>query len=147
MYKITFEAQPMQGSPDYESGSIALTKEQYENLPYLSGDIFDEDCEIHSVSFREPTRHSNRFFPAIRISNDAWELDGASALSGGYMDPKIFWFFVCLDEKEDIWIAFEYYDLATLEDTYTSTVSVSFPTHGDVYRLDEICKEIVRKFY
>ena len=147
MYKIKFEAQPRQGTPDYESGSIILTKEQYEKLPYLSGDIFDETCQIHSVTFREPTRHSNIFFPAIRISHDEWELKDDTEDSGGYMDPRIFWFFVCLDKAADIWIAFDFYDLATLEDTYTSTVGVSFPTHGDIYRLDEKCKEIVRKFY
>ena len=32
MYKIAFHAQPRQGSPDYESGSIILSKEEYENM-------------------------------------------------------------------------------------------------------------------
>lgn len=149
MYKITFEAQPRQGTPDYEYNSIVLTKADYENLPELSADIFDEKCEFSKGIFSEKVRVPRISFSAIWISRDNWELEKPSdiELTGGYIDSTFWWVFVCLDTKDNIWVAFKYYDLATVEDAYCATVGVAFPEHEEVYRLDEKCKEIVRKFY
>jgi len=147
MYKITFESQPRQGEPDYENGSIVLTEEDYKKLPELSIDIFNEECKFSKGNFSEQIRNPNKSFPAIWISNDAWDLGEASDLSGGYIDSSIYWVFVCLDVAADIWIGFQFYDLTTVEDSFTATVGVSFPSHGEVYRLDSKCKEIVRQFY
>ena len=149
MYRITFEAQPRQGTPDYETNSIVLTQAEYENLPVLSANIFDEKCEFSKGTFSEQVRAPVHTFPAVWISNDSWELEEPhnSDLTGGYMDSTFWWVFVCLDSKENIWIAFKYYDLATLEDSYCATVGVAFPDHSEIYRLDKKCTEIVRQFY
>lgn len=148
MYKIPFDSQPKHGTPDTESNSIVLTKENFLNLPELhSADIFNENCEYCKGFFFEQVRHSEQSFPALWIYNKDWKLKDASPLSGGYLDDEIKWVFVCLDIKEDIWIAFEYYDRATLEDAYGSTVGVSFPSHGNIHRLDDNAKEILRRFY
>lgn len=149
MYKITFEAQPRQGTPDYESNSIVLTKADYEKLPELSADIFDEKCKFLKGIFSEKVRMPTHCFSAVWISRDNWELEepANAELTGGYIHSIFQWVFVCLDAKENIWIAFKYYDLATIEDCFGATVGVAFPEHDEVYRLDEKCKEIVRKFY
>ena len=136
MYKIRFEF-----------NSINLTTKEYENLPELSPTVFNENCEFNKGLFVEKVRHPEESFPAIWITNDDWVLEDSSDSSGGYLDDTIKWVFVCLDVNADIWIAFKYYDAATVAEAYGSTVSVSFPCHGEVYRLDSKCKEIVRKFY
>ena len=147
MYKITFEEQPRHGEPDYEGPTITLTEEQYQHLPELSADIFNEKCEFSKGLFYEQVRRPTQSFPAVWISSDEWKLDEATEGSGGYMDDSIKWVFVCLDIDNDIWIAFEYYNLATVAEAYGSTVGVSLPCHGDLYRLDSSCKDIVLKFY
>lgn len=147
MYKITFHDQPRQGEEDYESGSITLTQEQYQNLPELSTDIFNEKCKFKKGSFSEKVRYPEVSFPAVWITNDDWHLGDAGDGTGGYLDDKFQWVFVCLDMEADIWIAFKFWDCATVAEAYCATVSVSFPCHGKLYRLDSKCKEIVQRFY
>jgi len=143
MYKIRFDFQTESGIPDSESCSIVLTKEQYEQLPKLSIRGFRNDCVIHKKDFYEQVRNPKVHFPALWIFNDSWKLKNPEE----YIDSSICMVFVCLDMNEDIWIAFKYYNLATIEDAYDSTVSVSYPAHGDVYALDEKSKEIIKQFF
>lgn len=148
MYKITFHKQPRQGIPDTEFNSIELTKEQYLSLPELSSDIFDEKCDFEAGMFTDQVRHEpeNRF-DALWIYNDDWKMLRAPEQSSDYLDDTICWVFVCIDEKEDFWIAFEFCDYATVEDAYCSTVSVTYPSHGPIYRLGEDCMAIVHHYF
>lgn len=139
MYRILFENQVAQGSPDYIYDPIYLTEADYDNLPVLDYDkFFDKDCVFKMVSFREPIRHEPRRFSAIRVENDKWNSDRYEL-----MDPRVVWYFVCLNGRKNVWIAFKYWDEATLDDTMHATVGVSFPRHGDVYRLDDKCKIVI----
>jgi len=119
----------------------------YQALPELSAEISNEKCEFCKGQFYEQIRHPTKSFPAVWITNDEWKLDDADKASGAYMNDSIKWIFVCLDINNSIWIAFKYYNLATVAESYGSTVNVSSPCHGDVYRLYSSCMEIVRKFY
>lgn len=147
MYKITFYEQPRHGEPDYETGTITLTQAEYHDLPELSASIFNEKCEFKKGQFYEQVRRPTQSFPAVWIANDEWKLDKPDKSSSGYLNDSIKWVFVCLDIDNDIWIAFKYYNLATVTESYGSTVGVSSPCHGDLYRLDPSCKDIVNKFY
>ncbi len=149
MYNIKFEHQLRQGEQDYECNSIKLTEDDYNSLPILEAKkIIDNNCTFKNEEFIEPIRHQSKSFKALWISNKNWNLESESKkFNGGYMDTTIYWVFVCVDEKLDKWIAFKFYDLATVEDCYSSTVAVSLPTHGDIYRLDNDCMEIVRKYF
>ena len=148
MFKMHFEAQTRHNQPDYESGSIVLTRERYNQLPVLSAEIFkDERCTFHAGNLSEQTRHPEKKFPSINISHPDWRLEPASENSGGYLDDSISWKFLCVEPNEDLWIAFELWDSTTLGDVYFSTVDVSYPGHGPLYRLDEECMEIVHRYY
>jgi len=144
MYKITFEDQPRHNEPDVEFDSIVLSLEQYQMLPELPPDIFNEKCEFHKGEFYEKVRNPKQSFPAIWIYNEDWKLKEEDDM---YMSNIVRWVFVCLDIEKDIWIAFTCYDLATWGDAYGSTVGVAYPRHGDVYCLDAKAKEIVNKYF
>lgn len=148
MFKMHFEAQTRHNSPDYEFGSIELTKEEYFKLPVLSAEIFkDEKCRFHSGDMADQVRRPENRYPAIHISHPDWKLAPASENSGGYLDDSISWSFICVEPDEDLWIGFESWDSTTLEDVYGSTVDVSYPGHGPTHRLGEDCMEIVHRYY
>lgn len=147
MFKIPFESQTRHNEIDVESGSIVLSKEDYLNLPVLSSEIFDAKTTYYRGDFFEQIRHPEKSYSAVFVKNPNWKLEPATPLSGGYMDDSIKWVFVCLDNNDDIWIAFTICDRATFEDAYGSTVRVSYPSHGDVYRLDAKCLAIAHRFY
>lgn len=149
MYKITFEKQPRHGELDVEYDSIILTDEQYHTLPtFPTAEKFDNNCKFNSGRFYEQVRHDHDVsWPAIWISHPNWVLPNNASEAGGYLYDKIRYIFACIDEEKDYWIAFDYYDLATVEEAYGSTVGVAFPRHGTVYRLDADAFKIVRDFY
>lgn len=147
IYKIPFESQPRHNEPDVECGSIVLKKKDYRKLPILSSEIFDSNSSFSCGTFADQVRHPENTYSAIWVKNPNWKLEPTTPLSGGYLDDSIKWVFVCLDKKDDIWIAFTFCDYTTREDVYGSTVSVAFPSHGDVYRLDKKCLAIAHRFY
>ena len=140
MYKITFHNQTRHNEPDTEFGSIIVN--DLNVLPVLSGKLFDENCSFHKGWFAEKVRHPEISFPALWIHNPNWKFNESWML-----DDRYSWVFVCLDEEKDVWIAFKYYDAASLGDAYGSTVSVSWPSHDTVYRLGDKCKELLNKYY
>lgn len=141
-YRIRFEQQVRDGFLDYESGSIYLTTKEYFDLPELSAERFPTDCKISKGEFPEPVRSPYYSLPAVFIKNDKWIQKKKDVIN-----PEFYWVFVCIDVEKDFWIAFEYGDAVDVGEAYGTTVGVSFPWHGDVYRLDESCMKIVRKFY
>lgn len=149
MYKITFDNQPRHGEPDTEGNSIVLSQEKYEDLPvYHDPNIFNtNDIVIKKGRFLEQVRHPEKSFPSVSFSTDLKLHSGNVIEEGGYADDSITLIFVCIDEEKDFWIAFNFYDLATLEDAYGSTVSVSFPNHDTVCRIDEETKQAMRKYF
>lgn len=148
MYKIRFDFQTESGIPDSESCSIVLTKEQYEALPELSVDQFDENCGFSKKPFPEQVRNPHVSFPALWASNPSWQLEQPEEFERQYNNPKYSWVFVCLDSEKDIWIAFKYWDAAKNEEVMSSsTVRVSTPWHGDVYRLDTAGIQTVKQFF
>lgn len=148
LYEINFSQQSRHGLPDYAGNSIAITNEQYEKLPELSiGTVGNDKSKFYKKDFPEQVRHPEKYFPAIWISNDDWKVKPLENPSDWYVHANFYWVFVCLDVTENIWIAFTYHDAVTVDDAYCSTVSVSYPTHGDLYRLDDGCKELVKRFY
>lgn len=140
MYKIRFDSQPSQLAPDMEHDSIQFTKEEYDRFPVLPFDTFDEKCEFSPVIFCEQIRHPEKEFLAVQVLNPDWKLTDEHLAS-----PHFYWYFVCLDK--DIWVAFKWWDAADWGEAYSSTVSVSEPRHGEIYRLDKKCKEICDKLY
>lgn len=147
LYEIEFSNQSRDGYPDTDGDSIRITTDQYHKLPELSFETFDEQCNFARKNFSEQVRHAEKSFPAIWISNNSWEVPPLDDTSDRYVHSNFYWVFVCLDVAADIWIAFTYHDAATVDDSYCSNVSVCYPTHGELYRLDAGCKELVRKFY
>ena len=147
LYAINFAQQSRHGMPDVDGDSIQLTKEQYLVLPELSHEMFDEQCEFAKKKFSEQVRSPEKSFPAVWITNPEWKVDPPQDSQNIYVHKEFCWVFVCIDVAENLWIAFQYHDAVTIDDACCSTVSVSNPTHGEVYRLDEGCKELVRKFY
>lgn len=141
IYEIKFSEQSRHNTYDSDSVSIRLTLEQYESLPELSIETFNSKCKFEVKLFSEQVRHPSKYFPAIWISNDDWKLTDVAEIPDSYINNNIYWMFVCIDSVKDLWIAFTYYDLATVSESFASTVSVSFPSHGDVYKLDKRCKE------
>lgn len=141
-YKIRFLMQVRQGFEDYEYNSIYLTTEDYFKLPELSMESFPSDCEISKGEFFEPVRPPSTPYPAVFVKNDAWIRKNSD-----YLEKEVYWVFVCIDVERDFWIAFKYWDSADLDEAYGATVNVSFPGHGEVYRLDESCMNVVREFY
>lgn len=147
MYKIIFHDQPRQDMPDEEYNSIVVTDESYSELPVLDSMHFTTDCTFYKGKFSDQVRHEpENTFSALWIYNDEWKLE-TSPGDSGFIDSKINWVFVCLNEATDMWIAFEFYDIASWGDAYGSTVGVSYPRHGTVYRLSEEHMEIVRNYY
>jgi hypothetical protein len=147
LYEIAFSRQSRHGLPDTDGDSIRLTKEQYHTLPELSLETFDGQCKFVPKEFSEQVRHPEKSFPAIWISNDTWKVAPLDNTSDWYVHDNFYWVFVCIDVAADLWIAFTYHDAVTADDAYCSTVNVCYPTHGELYRLDEGCKELVRRFY
>ena len=147
LYEIKFSAQSRHGLPDTDGDSIVLTTEQYLTLPELSIEMFDEQCEFVKRKFSEQVRHPEKSFPSIWITHPDWKVEAIEDSENCYLHDNFNWIFVCIDVAEDIWIGFKYHDAVTIDDACGSTVSVSYPTHGEIYRLDEGCKELVRKFY
>lgn len=149
MYKIAFDNQPRHGEPDTEGNSIILSQEKYEELPVFHGpnNFNAKDIVIKKGRFSEQIRHPQKSFPSISFSTNL-KLNSENIIEeGGYVNDSISLIFVCIDEEKDFWISFNFYDLTTIEDTYGSTVSVSFPNHGPVYRVDEETKQAMRKYF
>ena len=146
MYTIRFCDQTRQNTKDSERNSIILCEDQINSLPILSLETFTDKtklngpCQFITGTFYEKVRNPKAHFPAIWIRNDAWQLED----SDFYLDKHIRWVLICLDSKKDIWIAFEYYDIATADDVYGSSVNVSFPRHGEIYRLNDACKDFAK---
>ena len=139
MYKIRFDFQYRDGYPDAEHDSIVLTDEMYAALPVLSYDeTFDDECVFLYCGFAEQVRHATKVFPGICVMNNKW-LQEEKQL----MKREITWRFVCLDKAKRMWIGFRYWDAASIAEAYGSTVDVKLPCHGELYRLDEKCMEIV----
>ena len=148
MYKITFDNQPRHDIPDEEYNSIVVTDESYKKLPKLSLTNFDDACKFSKGEFCDQIRHEPEHrYPALWISNPGWKLEKSPGQSMDYIDDTIYWVFVCLNVKANMWIAFQYYDAASWDDAYGSTVGVSYPRHGPVYRLTKEHMKIVRKFF
>ena len=139
MYKLRFDFQYRHDCPDEEVNSIVLTDETYAALPVLNfEETFDDESVFQYVPFAEQVRHVAKAFPAICVMNNKWRMEDDS-----YLDREVRWHFVCLDKAKGIWIAFKCWDAATDAEAYGSTVKVSLPCHGEVYRLDEKCMEVV----
>ena len=148
MYKIRFDYQTESGIPDRESCSIVLTKEQYDALPEMSVNELGSPLTLIKEDFPEQVRNPHKFFPAIWFSNPAWQLNQPANFECQYANPEYKWVFVCLDIDEDIWIAFKYWDATTNEEMMSSsTVGVTTPWHGYLYRLDEYSKHFVKPFF
>ncbi len=148
MYKIRFECQTEAGLPDSESCSIVLTKEQYAELPTLSIKDIDSGSVFTKKDFPEQIRNPIISFPAIRITNPAWKLEQPEKFEDQYANPEYEWVLLCLDLKNKIWIAFKYWNAATNADIMDySSVGVSYPWHGDVYRIDESIAAFTRCFF
>ena len=148
LYEIRFECQTEAGIPDSESCSIYLTKEQYATLPVLSIEDIDSNSTITRKDFTDQIRNPIRSFPAIRISNPLWKLEQPEKFEDQYANPEYQWVLVYVDLINDIWIAFKYWNAATNADIMSySSVGVSYPWHGDVYRIDESLKKIVDCFF
>lgn len=141
-YRIRFFMQVRQGFMDYEGDSIYLTAREYFKLPKISVESFVGDCKFSKGEFWEPVRDPVTSFPAVFIKNDAWIREDSD-----YLNKEVVWVFVCIDADEDFWIAFKYWDSVDVGEAYGATVNVSFPEHGEVYRLDESCMKVVHKFY
>ncbi len=146
MYSIKFVQQLRQGVEDYEKDSIFLTEEDYNALPIIDNrdckELLNGNCTVNKKDFFEQVRHATKSFPAIWISNPNWKLPNDI-----YVHNKIYFIFVCIDEKLDRWIAFKFYNLLTKADNSDAIIPVSLPQHGDIYRLNDDCMNIVRKFY
>lgn len=143
VYEIKFSNQTRENMPDTESYTIRLTKEQYLKLPELSIGNMGNKCQFYKEDFPEQIRNPKKTFPALWLCNPGWRLKEPE----NYLNPEVKLVFVCLDMKNDIWIAFPYFDLATVEDAYGSTVSVSCPAHAEVYRLDDEFIRFVKRFF
>ena len=142
MYKITFDSQPSHCAPDVERDSIEFSREEYLSFPELPENIFDNNCKFEAVMFLEQVRHPKKEFLAIRIYNPEWKQNEDKLIN-----PWFYWFLVCLDVENDVWIAFKYWDEADWAEAYGSTVSISEPRHGKLYRLNAKCKNICKVFY
>lgn len=146
MYEIRFENQCRQGCEDYPGPSICLSYKDYCSLPIIdSKAVFDEDCDFKKRTFFEQVRHPSKEFKSIWVSNPNWHLPNNS--SNPYMCTEIHWVFVCISEAKNAWIAFKFWDEVDAGEAYTATVGVSFPRHGELYRLDNECRKIVKNFY
>lgn len=147
MYNIRFDCQTEAGIPDYESCSIVLSKEQYEALPELPINTFDENCTFFMREFKEPTRNPSKSFPAIWVSNPNWQLEQPESFEEQYNEPEYNWVLVCIDTQKNFWIAFKFWNAATNAEVMDySSVGVAYPWHGDVYRLGDILKKVIKLF-
>ena len=149
MYKIRFDCQTEAGTEDYESCSIVLTKEQYAALPELSIKDIDSNTTFTKKVFYEQVRHPRRYFQAIWLSNPIWQLEQPKTrFEEQYANPEYHWVLVCIDESENAWIAFKYWNgISNGEKMEYSSVGVSYPWHGEVYRIDESIMAFVRCFH
>ena len=131
-----------QGVPDEPGSSFTVSREKYEELPVLPENIFSKGKWVmDKANFYEVSRLFEGCFPAVRLYNEKEVLDVANIV-----DEQIYWYFVWV-EAEEIWIAFKYWNLNTLDESFDSTVRVSIPEHGEIYRLSEEAKKIVSKYY
>ena len=135
-----------QGEEDKGGCSFTVSREDYKDLKVMPEMNFSDDSwTIEKATFKEIYRnHLNddsachlavRFFKEKELMDDEY-----------LHDRHKYWYAVWI-KKEQIWIAFEYYDLASLDDTYTSTVEVSIPVHGEIYRPNEEVCDIINLLY
>lgn len=150
MYSIKFVQQLKQGVEDFECNSIFLTEDNYKKLPIIndedSQEILNGNCTFEKKNFFEQVRRAKKSFPAIWISNEDWKLEQTNYYDK-YVNDKIHWVFVCIDEKLGRWIAFKFYNLLTISDACDAIIHVSLPDHGELYRLNNDCMKLVKKYY
>ena len=140
---IRLEHLVRQGFPDEAGTSFDVSRETYESLPVLPENKFSGDnWVIKEGNFKEVYRGSDKRRPAV------WLYDSSEKFGedSDPVDDQIYWILLWVEE-EGIWVAFEYWNWATVGESYTATVEVSIPHHGDVYKLSEEAKNIVNKFY
>lgn len=131
-----------QGEPDREGCSFTISRESYEELPVLPEKIFSSgNWVIDRTDFKEVYRGSNSYRPAVKLYDEREVIPNPLL-----MDDQIYWYILWIEE-EKVWVVFKYYDLASLDDTYTSTVEVSLPEHGEIYRPNEAVNQIINQHY
>ncbi len=132
-----------QGGPDEPGTSFTVSRENYEELPVLPENKFTGDnWVIEEVKFKEVFRGSDKRRPAVRLYNPNDVIKDNHEM----LDNQVYWIFLWVEE-EGVWVCFEYWNWATVSESYESTVEVNIPYHGDIYRLSEEAKKIVSKFY
>ena len=132
-----------QGVPDELGSTFSVSREKYEELPILPENKFEGDeWVVEEVRFREVFRGSNKRRPAVRLYNPNDLIKNDPDI----LDNQVYWILLWIEE-EGIWICFEYWNFATVGESYGSTVEVNVPYHGDIYRMSEETKNIVKMFY
>ena len=63
-----------------------------------------------------------------------------------YINRQKYWYIVWVN-TEKVWIVFQYWNMNSVEESYSSTVETSFPYHGEIYRLNKEAEKIVGYFY
>lgn len=131
-----------QGMPDEPGCSFTVSKETYDKLPLLPENHFKEgDWWLGRSEFHEVFRGSNIYRSAVKLYKEDDVVDGEDIL-----DNQVYWYLVWIREEE-VWVAFEYYDLASMNETYNATVRVSLPHRGRIYRLNNHAKQLVELMY
>ena len=132
-----------QGVRDDPGATFTVSREYYDKLPVLPENKFvGDNWVIEEASFKEVFRESNKRRSAVKLydSNDVFGEDSDP------LDNQVYWIFLWVEE-EGVWVAFEYWNWATVSESYTATVEVNVPYHGDIYQLSEEAKKIVNKIY
>lgn len=134
------------GLPDVGSCPITVSRKTYNTLPVFPIDnlqgwnieraVFEEIYRNHT--FDKKAKH-----PAVKLwkKGDIFEENSET-----YIDRQKYWYIVWV-KAEKVWIIFQYWNMNSVEEAYSSTVETSFPYHGEIYRLNKTAEKIVNCFY
>ena len=130
------------GQPDEPGYSFDISKESYNELAILPEDQFLKgNWHISECNFHEVCRRDEKSYLGIRL----WK-DGDYANIPYANDPQKYWHIVWIKE-ENVWIVFELYESATLNDTFYSKVYVSLPIRGQIFRPNEHVKSLIKQHF
>ncbi len=135
-----------QGVPDVGSCPITVSREHYDELPAFPIDDL-RGWNFERAMFQEIYRNhiydENSKHPAVKF----WKKgDIYLDKSEEYINRQKYWYIVWVN-TEKVWIVFQYWNMNSVEESYSSTVETSFPYHGEIYRLNNETEKIVGYFY